>query len=314
MKKLFRDMHRLARVSDVRSEARAIVTPDKPTEQESSVEVSQKAWKKIRDWENPEGRSSGESSTMAQMRALAGIAERAMWTEAEDKKGKKKDRIPDPTMPEKEYMSGQGNKSRSGFVRSANTGTGDEYEEPEPDGEYETDDPKDKKFDPADDGPDADNHPDDDDEDEGEDEDDEDDDDEDEDDEDEEGVEESIRARMLALEAVKPRSPMKKKKCPCEVAPDECMCKKESIRDRMMALEAMASRGNLSLHIPAEAENLLAQAYTRLHTFKAELDQMDELNPALKQLYRKVMGAVDKITKAKDDVYNLRMQTRKLSR
>ena len=72
------------------------------------------------------------------MRILAGIDERAMW-----EKG--------PTMPDREYVSGAGNKSKSGFIRSAGTGTGDEYEEPEPDDEFETDDDEDINYEPEDD-------------------------------------------------------------------------------------------------------------------------------------------------------------------
>lgn len=65
-------------------------------------------------------------SSVLRMRALAGVDARKMWEAT-------------PTMPKREYVSGSGNKSTAG-IRSPGTSTGDEYEEPELDGEAETDD------------------------------------------------------------------------------------------------------------------------------------------------------------------------------
>lgn len=119
LKDIFKTVNEYSRVKDVRrlQENRKQETPVK-----ESVEVL--------------------SEEMAEMRALAGIDARPMW-EAPNKKLKQLRDMP-ITQPEKEYKSGHGNVS--GLSRSPGSGTGEDYEEPEVDGEASTDDPEDVRY------------------------------------------------------------------------------------------------------------------------------------------------------------------------
>lgn len=192
----FKEFETLARVKDVRVAARTVDT----------------AMSKIQPLE--EAVDDGDDTpTVRTMRSLAGIDYRAMWTEAE---GKKK---PKPTMANRDYVSGHGNKSTASLAKGDNTGTGDEYEEPDEDDEYETDDDDDLEWDPDED-------------DEFDDEDDEDLDDEEDEEEDDEEDEEVVETAS-------------KKKCSAGGKACGCGCKPKSpLAERQKALPGLEFPGD----------------------------------------------------------------------
>lgn len=64
-------------------------------------------------------------------------------------------------------------------------------------------------------------------------------------------------------------------------------------------------------HKAAEADGKMTEAYLALHSFKAGLDDMHEIPAYLQPLYKQVMKALDKLTDAKAEAYQLSMMTRR---
>ena len=84
--------------------------------------------------------------------------------------------------------------------------------------------------------------------------------------------------------------------------------------DMYVLLEKMASRGNMSLHVPREVDDMVAGAYTKLIGFKMEMDQMHEMPPVVLPLYKETMKAMDALRKAGKHTYQLRMMTARAAR
>ena len=64
---------------------------------------------------------------------------------------------------------------------------------------------------------------------------------------------------------------------------------------------------------PAKADDALALAYQSLIAFKQGLDGMSEIPSHLQGVYKKVMNAVDTVTEARKDTYDLRMMARRIA-
>lgn len=62
---------------------------------------------------------------------------------------------------------------------------------------------------------------------------------------------------------------------------------------------------------PGEADDALGQAYRALINFKLGMDAMEEIPNYLKDLYPQTMKAIDLITNAQRETYQLRMMTKK---
>ena len=68
-----------------------------------------------------------------------------------------------------------------------------------------------------------------------------------------------------------------------------------------------ASKGNISMQIPGEVDEMLGECYRRLVTLKLEMDAMEEVPNWLKNTYKQTMDSMNKIGKIRQDVYNMKM-------
>lgn len=72
------------------------------------------------------------------------------------------------------------------------------------------------------------------------------------------------------------------------------------------------SRENPRFHELQSAEKSLTDAYLSVHSLKADLDAMHEIPHQLDRIYKALLKSSDVIGKAKDIVYNARMQARRV--
>lgn len=68
---------------------------------------------------------------------------------------------------------------------------------------------------------------------------------------------------------------------------------------------------SLGLHLPAQADDAIGTVYRTLVDFKLGMDQMEEVPKDLQPLYKATMKAMDAVSAARKDVYQLRMMTQK---
>jgi len=73
-----------------------------------------------------------------------------------------------------------------------------------------------------------------------------------------------------------------------------------------------ASKGNVSIWKPAQLEDKLADIYQELVTLKLEMDNMEEIPNYLTKLYNLTNKSMSKVGDAKKEVYNLRMEAKKI--
>lgn len=66
------------------------------------------------------------------------------------------------------------------------------------------------------------------------------------------------------------------------------------------------------IHKPAEADEVLGQAYLKLVSFKQGIDAMEEIPTYLKPYYRQVLKAIDAVVDARKETTQLRGMVRKL--
>lgn len=72
--------------------------------------------------------------------------------------------------------------------------------------------------------------------------------------------------------------------------------------------------GGLPMHLPAQADEALAEAYRALMSFKGALDQMQEIPSDLQPYYRQIMKAADAVVGARKESYQLREMVKRLAR
>lgn len=68
---------------------------------------------------------------------------------------------------------------------------------------------------------------------------------------------------------------------------------------------------SLGLHLPAQADDGIGSVYRALVDFKLGMDQMEEVPKDLAPLYKATMKAMDAVSAARKDVYQLRMLTQR---
>jgi hypothetical protein len=78
--------------------------------------------------------------------------------------------------------------------------------------------------------------------------------------------------------------------------------------------EVVAAPPRAFLHLPAEAEGKVTEAYLKMTSVKSALDAMHEIPKDLMPLYKETNKAMDLLGKAKDSVYQARMLARKMFR
>jgi hypothetical protein len=65
------------------------------------------------------------------------------------------------------------------------------------------------------------------------------------------------------------------------------------------------------LHKAAEADDAVTKAYLSLVTFKQSMDEMEEIPKDLQKLYDQTRDAIDVVTAAKGETYQLRMMLKR---
>lgn len=81
---------------------------------------------------------------------------------------------------------------------------------------------------------------------------------------------------------------------------------------RLSEIREAQHRG-LSLHIPAEVEEVFRQAYLKLHRMKFELDQMEEIPSFLHPMYSEIMHLADEAGRLVQETEKLKSMARKIS-
>ena len=87
----------------------------------------------------------------------------------------------------------------------------------------------------------------------------------------------------------------------------------------MIQREIVASKRNATLTFnqvmskPAEAHDALTTAYLGLISIKTSMDAMGVIPTNLKPFYQQTLKAIDAVTKAQQETYQLRMQMKRIS-
>ena len=90
------------------------------------------------------------------------------------------------------------------------------------------------------------------------------------------------------------------------------MSKAKELLERNIFGQKQASKGNVSLHLPANADELMGDIFQKLTTLKLEFDEMEEVPNSMKPLYKQVMKSMEATRKARDETYQLRMMFKKV--
>ena len=75
-----------------------------------------------------------------------------------------------------------------------------------------------------------------------------------------------------------------------------------------------ATKGNISWHKAAEADEALGDAYRKLVSMKMEMDVFEEIPSYLMPFYREVLKGLDAIIKARKQTTQVRGMVRRLAR
>jgi len=86
---------------------------------------------------------------------------------------------------------------------------------------------------------------------------------------------------------------------------------REVIASELVALRDRVASGGFGIHKPAEADEALALAYNTLHSFKADMDRMEEIPKSMLYIYNLVGKATDLIVDARKHTYQLREYVRR---
>ena len=74
---------------------------------------------------------------------------------------------------------------------------------------------------------------------------------------------------------------------------------------------AQASKGNVSLHLPAQIDDALGKAFSQLATLKLEFDNMNEVPNSFSAMEKQVHKAMEAVRKARQETTQLRGVTQK---
>lgn len=86
---------------------------------------------------------------------------------------------------------------------------------------------------------------------------------------------------------------------------------REAIASELNGLRERVASGGFGIHKPAEADEALAKAYNTLHSFKADMDRMEEIPKSMLYVYNLVGKSTEAIVEARKHTYQLRETVRR---
>lgn len=80
---------------------------------------------------------------------------------------------------------------------------------------------------------------------------------------------------------------------------------------RRLAEEIQQPRMESNMHLPAEADDLVGQAYNKLASFKSAMDTMEEIPDHLMPIYRQATKAMNVVGNARQETNQLKEMVRR---